>query len=351
MRNLSLLLIVFIFSVLAACGGGSSLSEDEINATAAVLVKTIAAEAAASGTPEPVVASPLPEGSQMLLLAPAEADPARVSAAASAVQALADARGWAFSQREHLTASDLAGGTRLVIAVAPDNAGLAALAANTPGVQFIGIGLDGLTPADNLTLIALGTVPAAELGFIAGYYSAILTDSYRVGALTINEGVGVDIRQGFLNGARYFCGLCSPGFPPFHPYPLYEEVPTGADFNTLQNAARLLVDSAVQTLFLAPGGANPDLVGQLAAQNINLIGTSLPAEADQGNWALVISAGDLGATLANIIPEILLNGAQGVITLEPSVWHNPERVSAGRYARGLHIIHDLSRGIIDPLGD
>jgi hypothetical protein len=348
--RLIILIALGLLPLLSACANGG-LTPDQINATAAILVQTMAVEAAGSATPATPVETPTPEVQEVVLVTGQSSDPGQAALAAEALAAFASGQGWFLREVAEVASASITAATRLVVVLGTNGTEITAQANAHPDTQFIAVAIDGLGPADNLTVLSTSGISPAEQGFIAGYYSVIFNDQYRVGAITVSEGSGSQVRDGYINGALYFCGLCSPGVPPFYNYPLTEEVPAAADFNTLQNAARALLDSAVQIIFLAPGTAHPDLVRQLADQGVLLIGTGRPSGGEESLWGLTVSGGDLPATLEHLVPQVLAAGGQGTITLEPAIWHNPDKVSTARYANGLRIIEELSQGIIDPLGE
>ncbi|MEN8173761.1 MAG: hypothetical protein ABFS03_12900, partial [Chloroflexota bacterium] len=112
---------------------------------------------------------------------------------------------------------------RWVVALSPapnlDHLGTAA-----PQTSFLAVGIPGLNPAPNLSIIAPGDSSHSQQSFIAGYIAALITPEWHVGVISISDSAeGQDARNAFLTGAEYYCGMCAPTYPPYFNYPLYVE--------------------------------------------------------------------------------------------------------------------------------
>jgi hypothetical protein len=270
-----------------------------------------------------------------------------VEALGSVLEELAAGAGLEFQQQTNLAPGDLDPNLRVLVALPPDP-GLQGLASAAPGVQFVAIGIPGLEASGNLNVISGQESSPDQLGFVAGYIAALVTPDWRVGALSIGDTPsGTAARQGFLNGAIFFCGLCRPTYPPYLTYPAYVELPTGATPADWQAAGETLKGSSVQTIFLAPGAGDEALLTDLAQAGVNLIGSASPPPALKDRWIATISV-DLEPALRQLWPGLL--AGQGGAELSPSIAVgdvNPELLSQGRRRLVDELLENLKAGVID----
>ena len=327
-----------ILGLLAACGETPTPATVTPEATVA---PTLTPEALPTLT-----ATYTPAPSLAVLLAGPGADTAQAGTLQTALNEIITSAGLHWQVRQQLTPAEL-GSVRLVVALPPDP-GLAALASAAPDTQFLAVGIPGLQPAANLSVVGGQGPRPDQQGFMAGYIAAMLTPDWRVGAITISDSPeGRAARSGFLNGAVFFCGLCNQSYPPFYDYPRYVELPTSASPAEWQAAANHMIDYFVETVYVAPGAGDPAMLNTLAAAGINLIGSGIPAEAIQANWVLSFSSDPL-AQVQSVLPEILAgNGEQNLpLPLELSQV-NPELLSPGKQALVDQVLADLLAGYID----
>jgi hypothetical protein len=264
-----------------------------------------------------------------------------------ALEELATGAGMEFQQQNNLSPGDLGPSLRVLVALPPDP-GLQGLASAAPGVQFVAIGIPGLGASGNLNVISGQGSSPDQLGFVAGYIAALVTPDWRVGALSFGDTPsGTAARQGFLNGAIFFCGLCRPTYPPYLTYPTYVELPTDATPADWQAAGETLKGSSVQTIFLAPGAGDEALLTNLAQAGVNLIGSASPPPALKDRWIATVSV-DLEPALRQLWPGLL--AGQGGADLSPSIEIgdvNPELLSQGRRRLVDELLENLKAGLID----
>jgi hypothetical protein len=341
-RTVRIALLVILCLIIAACS--SPLPETQAPTTPDPVVTDT------SPTPEPAETpktTPTSSTGLAILVAPSGSDPGQVEAVQDIVSDLAAGSGLEFQQVTSLPPGDLEEKLRLVFALSPDP-GLQGLAAAAPGIQFVGIGVPGLQPGGNLSVIAGEGAGFDQLGFVAGYIAALVTSDWRVGTLSLSDSAaGTASRQGFLNGVIFFCGLCRPTYPPYLTYPMYIELPTGATTEEWQAAAGTLQGSSVETIFLAPGAADESLLTTLAQQGVNLIGSTAPPPAFEDHWIATVSLG-LDPVLRQIWPDLL--SGRGGVELSPSVEIgdvNPELLSQGRLRLAEELVQNLQDGLVD----
>jgi hypothetical protein len=341
--HLSAVLLVACL-ILAACNIIDSDSTPTLPTQNAELGTTQTLPPPATATTQP---SQTPEPARMLLVAPSNSDLPQRTELENLLKELATSAGLEFEVRPVLTPADLTPSLEVVVVLPPDP-GLAGLVAEAPDTQFLAIGIPGLEPDANLSLISPGGFPADQMGFLAGYLAAVNTPEWRVGMVGISDTEpGVQTRQGFLNGVVFFCGLCQQTYTPFYTYPMYVELPAAASPTEWQAAADVLVDKAVRTAFIAPGAGDDTLLTYLAEAGVQLIGTSSPPPGAQDQWVASITP-DMLTPLETMWPELL--AGKGGLSLPASLTLseiNPELYSLGRQ----HLVEDLmdrlDSGLID----
>jgi hypothetical protein len=286
--------------------------------------------------------------SEVILLSPPQADEDLAGKLESVLAGLSSSAGLKFERLDSLNAGELDQGTRLVVAIAPDQ-GIEDLAAAAPQVQFIGIGIPTISGADNLTTLASPSSGDAQTGFLAGYLAAMVTPEWRVGVLSPSDTPsGAAARQGFVNGVVYFCGLCRQTYPPFVTYPLYAELPSTASPAEWQGAAQSLVDQAVQTVYLAPGAYSQELAAFFGQSGVQLIAGSPPPAGLQDDWVATLGV-DPAKALQDAWASLLAGeGAETLVAPVSLSDVNEEILTPGRMRLLEKMIADLESGYIDP---
>jgi len=289
--------------------------------------------------------------SGVILISPSGADPDLTNLLESILTELASAEDLDFEVRATLTPRDLDPTVQLVVVVAPDP-GLESLAAAAPQVQFLSIGIPGITAAGNIHTLASQGPPGDQIGFLAGYLAAMVTPEWRVGVIAPSDTpAGVSARQGFMNGVVYFCGLCRQTYPPYFTYPLYAELPSTASSADWQSAAQVLVDQSVQTVYVAPGAENETLLTYLGQAGVELIGNDPPPIGLREQWIASIQA-DLATAIRDTWSTLLAGEGASAIPVSLSVNHiNDEILTPGRLRLLEEMVANLESGFIDPISN
>jgi len=159
-----------------------------------------------------------------------------------------------------------------VVVVLQSDPGLAGLVKEAPNVQFVAVGIPGLQPGSNLSLIGPEGFRPDQQAFMAGYVAAILTFDWRVGVLTQGDTNGGQLVQdAFNNGVRFFCGLCRPAHPPYLAYPQAFAIASPGDESSWRSAADSLLQGSVTTAYVSPASSSPALLTYLYQAKVNLI--------------------------------------------------------------------------------
>ncbi len=245
-----------------------------------------------------------------------------------------------------LSDSDLEQSAKVVFIFPPDP-GLNDLAARFPTVQFVAIGIHGLSEAENLSRIGTDGLGADQIGFIAGVLAAAVSPDWRVGAISVqNISEESASNLAFQNGAMFYCGLCRQAFPPFHSYPLGVEA-SSAEVSAVQDTIATLTNFDVNTIFLSPQLSSAASAEMLKGSGVSYVGGGSPGENLGEKWIATVRAAPELA-IAEIWDRVRMGKSGGTVSM-PVILEdiNPERLTPGREAWVQEILQDLIDGYID----
>lgn len=345
--NRILIPLILLFGLsLIACSGETTPSivlPTEAEATPQLEEATVSVPTTLpAATPSPTLTAPL-----AILLAPPGSDAALEVSLSTGMQAALAEAGLRWEVRNSLNAAEMTSDVRLVVVISPDP-GLAELLAAAPQTQFLAIGLPGLQPGANLSLVGATGYRPDRAGFIAGMTAAVVTPDWRVAVLGPGD-LPADraARYGFLNGAVYVCGLCLPYFGPSVDYPVSVELSPEADSAAVQAAIQQLQNQAVKTVYLPPAIAEIQFVEALAQAGFNIIGSyGAPTELFN-HWIATVEPDPVSAAL-EMLPR-LLAGEGGLSREMPYalVDVNPNLLSEGRRLYLEELIAEVMAGYLD----
>jgi len=330
--------VLLLFILLSAC----NLSTPEKSPTSTSAVTSIpqpTATLVATSTPTPLPPS-------VLLIVPPQADATLAAKIQDRLEQLSGQAGLRLNIRSALSTQDLTPDVKIVAAL-PQLDNLESLASSNGSIQFIALGFADINPTANLSVIAAASRPDQQ-GFMAGAIAAILTEDWRVGAITLSDTPGGKAAGlGFQNGVVYFCGLCRPNDPPFVAYPVVVQLTSQASQADWQAAIQSLASKAVKAVYVYPGAGDEAMLAALDQAGMHLIGGAPPASSYQANWIASLQS-DVVAALENAWPQIL--SGKGSLQLEPDLVItdvNSNLFSPGRQDLVRKILGDLLSGAID----
>jgi hypothetical protein len=313
--------------------------------------KTPTATSAVTGIPLPTAtlvatSTPTPLPPAVLLVVPPQADAALAAKVQSSLERLSSQSGMRLLVQPALSTQELTPDVKIVAALSPLD-GLESLASSNTSIQFIALGFADLKPAINLSLIDTSSRPD-QLGFLAGAIAAILTEDWRVGAITLSDTPsGKAAGLGFQNGVVYFCGLCRPNDPPFVEYPVVVQLPSQASQTDWQAGVQSLVSKSVKTVYVFPGAGDEAMLAALDEAGMHIIGGASPTSSLQAVWIASLQA-DLLPSLENAWPQIVTG--KGSLQLQSDLVItdiNADLFSPGRQDLVKKIMADLLSGAID----
>ncbi len=301
-------------------------------------------------TPEPtltIISTFTPSPPRVILLTSKETDAELLSSIEVVISELVQEGGYIVETRTTLSPEEIDASMRLVIGLASDQ-GLEVLAESVEEVQFLGVGIPGLSPTDNLSVIGSMGFRHDQLGFLAGYISAVITQDWRVGVIGRSDITsGQAGMNGFVNGARYFCGTCRPVFPPYVQYPIKVDLSEIEMRDEWQQAVDALIEAAVQTVYVSPEIEDPLLLSALAEYGMVLIGGSRPSDELLTHWVATLQS-DPAEAIRDLWADLL--GGQGGANVPIPIKildTNAELFSYGKQRIAETILHELLEGFID----
>jgi hypothetical protein len=331
-RQRFIILFVIITVALSACGGNGSATT-----TTPVPTDTLVVPPTMTATP----AAPL-----AILVIPADLDPEASDLYQKTVYDLAQASGLRFQVRNTLTAADLEPGLQVVITLPPDP-GILELAAAAPQVQFLAINVPGISAGGNVSVLGSNTQTDVA-AFLAGYTAAMITEDYRIGMMIPKDNAeALGALNAFAAGMKFYCGTCRPLL--FYPvtFPQYIEIGAEEDpANYDAYADILILQYKVQTIYLYPDIAIPDLTTYIGTTGVSMIGTLSPEQRPAG-WVMTIQP-DVIQAIQNAWPG-LVSGQGGVNVQSPLGLADvdPSLLSEGKQRLVEQTLTDLQAGRIN----
>jgi hypothetical protein len=341
-RALPVLCLLVTSLLLAAC---SSSTNQPAAATAVPQVSATVALAAATQTIEP---TPTPQPAKAWLVT-ASADPRL----AAVVRELAETAGWLYEVRPSLQVAELVPELRVVVLDAPP-ANLGELLAAAPQVQFVVIASVDLASAPNLSVVRLRPEYQA---FVAGYIASLYAADWRSGGLLpADSPLGNGMYEAFVNGGRYLCGMCAPGWPLGVQYPQPGVLPGASDGAAWQGAAATLFDTQkVNLFFLSAESARPEVFSYLQGKDqygvqVRLIGVVPPPPELQNQWLVTVRF-DIAAALRQAWPEISAGLGGQVLEVPVTLEELSDELSlgVGRLRLVDELFKEIAAGRIYPL--
>jgi hypothetical protein len=297
---------------------------------------------------EAPTATIVPIATRVLIATGPQLPEADVQSIVGVTQTLAGQSGLSVETIPSLTPELLTPDVKVAVVLPPDP-GINDLAGRYPDIRFISVAIPSIQPATNLFVVgADGTHPEWS-GFMAGYISAILTNEWRVGALTqAGSNEGLLAGDGFRNGVSFFCGLCQKKFAPFNYDSPILELNPNASQPEWQPVADAFIASSVKTAYIYPGVANPEMMAYLAQGGMKLIGSQTPPDALRPAWIATINL-DYSAGLQAAWADILSGAPGKVVPASLSVTDiDTNMLTDGKMRLVNELIGELTAGAIAP---
>jgi len=304
-----------------------------------------------TATPSPTFTATQPAQPLTILVLPADMPKADYDRYQTMVYNLAQAAGMRFQVRNSLTTQDLTqeGDPLKVVVALPPDPGLAELAAAAPSVQFLAIGVPGVTAGNNISTVGSNGAPVDQQAFLAGYIAGLIAPEWKVGILYQKDTPeGEAAKNAFANGFTFFCGSCrNPNFSqPAGIYPVPVGIPTDAQQSDYPAYADILYQNVVKAAFIFPAITTAEAVDRMAQRDIMIIGENLPDENARPKWVVSIQP-DLTTAIQSIFPQ-LVEGKGGQALSTPLFLNdvNPDLLSQGKLRLAQEVLQGLQDGTI-----
>jgi hypothetical protein len=263
------------------------------------------------------------------------------------IEELSNNAGWKVQQIHNKDTLEIPPNLRLFIALPPDP-GIQELALNHPELQFLAIGIPGLVPQQNLSILGPEGFPFDQQAFIAGYTSAVLTKDWRIGMIAEFDSERFqEINKAFTNGVVFYCGLCQLAYPPFHDYPITYQLPQNPSQEDWQNAINFLLSYSTETIFILSSEPNHSVLQNVVDKGILLLGDQDPPQSFQSAWAATVRFAPEDA-IRELWEDLGLN-TSGWIENIPLIFDNinDDLFSIGRQRWVNETLKDLREGFIE----
>lgn len=323
--------------VLAACSPATSQPATATQALPAATQPLPTETSAPTPTPQPGKA----------WLVTAEESPALQAA----LTELARQAGWTVETRPALQAAELVPEVRVLVFAAPP-ANLSELLSAGAQAQFVVLAPVDLPAAPNLSVIRLRPENQA---FVAGHIAGLYAADWRAGGLLPADGpLGAGLQEAFVNGARYFCGTCTSGWPLGVFYPQVGALPAISDGAAWQAAAVTLFDTHKVNLFFVSGeAARPEVFSYLQGKeqfgaSVRLVGVTAPPPELKDQWLATVRL-DASAALSDLWPAVSA-GQGGQMVDAPVVLEDlgEEAPGIGRMRLVEELMQEIAAGRIYP---
>lgn len=297
-----------------------------------------------SASPQATATSTSVSGTVILLSPEGGTDPV-LQGLRGELERLARESGFKFSARESADIQAIDGNLAVLVVYRANSELFQQLdAAGVDPSRILAVAPVEALPTDGPTVIGPNGLRSDRAAFLAGYSAAVISPNYRVGVISA-EGVSPPgSATAFMNGARYYCGLCRAAYPPFADYPASVRL-TGSSVDG-EAAVQRLADQSVQSVYLAPGLESGPLPTALTRAGIRILAQSRPADVPDEGWiASVRPAPELA--LIEVWESFNSGASPGSLPMPFLVSdRNPDYFSEARYRVVEEVLQDLIAGYI-----
>jgi basic membrane lipoprotein Med (substrate-binding protein (PBP1-ABC) superfamily) len=292
----------------------------------------------------PPTLTPTQDVQKVILISEQGGDELTLSQVQSALETLTAEAGYAL---EILDQASLEAMTDVLLVVSVgEDIDVNSLAQRSPEVSFVAVDNGNAVPSGNVHVIGDPIVDQQNRAFMAGYLAALISEDYKVAALVPSEIDATEILlESFVIGARFFCGLCQPKYPPYQSFPQWQTIPVENLEEQYQSILDNFINSGVEVLYIQGDLAVSPVMNAASEYGMTVLSDQSP-EVRLNNYAGTI-VNDPGEALIDLWPEIL-NGRDGSQVPAPIILidRNPNIVSEGRYLMFLEMAENLQNGLV-----
>ncbi len=284
--------------------------------------------------------------SVLLVISP-DADPVAVSRTQSTLETLAGGSSLALTVVNALSAEQLTENVKIVVGVG-EGIDLAGLAPGAPSIQFVAVDQPNTVAGANLSVIGDPVTDEERRSFMAGYLTALVSSDYKVGGIVPSDiPLTTESVNAYVIGARFFCGLCNPKYPPYNAFPQWETLPTANAQSGFQTVIDGMSSLGVEVVYIHHDLVTPDLLNYLSEIGMEVVGGGSP-DRMRNNWVGTVAL-DPGSALEEIWPELVAGtGGQQVPNAILLTDLDAGLLSAGRQRMFDEMAADLANNLVLP---
>jgi hypothetical protein len=187
---------------------------------------------------------------------------------------------------------------------------------------------------------------ARQQAFMAGYLSALISSDNKIAALIPEGNPSRDLlAESYVVGARFFCGLCQPIFPPYNAFPQWEALPSSLRDNEFRPTVNKYSNIGVDVVYVHGDLISPELLAYLDELDIKVVSDRAP-DIQRSNWVGTITA-DPTPALEALWPDLFM-AAPGKRMSSAIVLTDRETglVSEGRYRLFETMVAEIQAGLV-----
>lgn len=235
--------------------------------------------------------------------------------------------------------------TRVVIFLnQPEN--IRDIASASPQTQFV---VSGTVDPSGLSNLSVIKAQPQDMAFMAGYLTTLVAWDWRSGGLIPNDTPqGAGYAEGFENGGRYVCGQCTPFYAPYYYFPLIVEESSTAGASAWQTQIVSLNEYYVDSVYVDPAAALPEVMDSLTAAEYTLIGKVGTASPERFT---VLLDYDLLPGLQTLLPQLLAGSGGQTIPSQVKIafYTNEELISPAKIELFNQVAASLTTGWVSPM--
>jgi hypothetical protein len=303
-------------------------------------------ETAAPTATDMPAASPTPEAEpKVLLVLGTDADPYDRVQTQTLLESLTAEAALDLVVLEMLTPEMITPEVEAVIGVGT-NLDINGLALGAPNISFAVLGDPSATVADNVSVIGDPLDELRQKAFLAGYISAVISTDNKIVAFVNAESETRElVSESYELGARFYCGICHPVYPPYNPFPQWEALSPESINDGFRPIVNNYFNIGVEIVFVQGEAASPALLAYFEELGMKVIGDQSP-DVPRSNWVATITT-DPSPALERLWPD-LIYGAVGVQIPSTLVLVDTDMglISEGRYRLIEGMIAELQTGMV-----
>jgi hypothetical protein len=296
-----------------------------------------------------IAPSPTPEVNNLYYLDQIDGWQPVVDSLQSSLETLSSELGLGFVKVDHVPEGMEFQGASLIVIIG-DPGDVETILEVNEGAKLLLIASNGYQPSKRIAIIGPEGIREDKVAFMSGYVAALVTPNWRIAQISLeSSGEGRAASTAFVNGGKFFCGLCRPSYPPFESYPKSLAIDSPSQ-EAVSSAVEQLGSQGITTIALPSQlseALSVDVAANLQTASFLWVGPIKPAGAPSESWIASIQP-DPGSVIREVITQ-LNEGQDDIRRAMPLRIFDiqPDILSEGKLRLVEAILEDLEQGIID----